>query len=155
MLYVLIILLLVVIILWVMILVRSKQKAQKRQEWLEAIARVRPDIDAAFTEIGSYYTFSHYITETERLMLAEKYDALDREVKSLLNSKELDESSDKEAFQRFHTAMTNTRAHKKANNEHFVENELSRCSQYFDTVLAYPLDTQQREAALRAELVLK
>lgn len=105
----------------------------------------------AFAEIGSYYNFSHFITETERLALAEKYDALDREVKSLLNSKELEESAEKESFQRFHTAMTDTRAHKKANNEHFIENELSRCSQYFDTVLAYPLDTQQREAVVSLE----
>ena len=151
MLYVLIILLFVAIILSVMIPVRSKQKAKKHQERQESIARVKPDINAAFAEIGSYYTFSHYITETERLILAEKYDALDREVKSLLNSKELEESSEKEAFQRFHTAMTDTRAHKKANNEHFIENELSRCSQYFDTVLAYPLDTQQREAVVSLE----
>jgi len=151
MLYVLIILLLVAIILWVMIPVRSKQKAKKHQERLESIARVKPDIDSAFAEISSYYTFSHYITETERLLLAEKYDALDREVKSLLNSKELEESAEIESFQRFHTAMTDTRAHKKANNEHFIENELSRCSQYFDTVLAYPLDAQQREAVVSLE----
>lgn len=151
MLYVLIILLFVAIIFSVMIPIRSKQKAKKHQERLKLIARVKPDIDAAFADISSYYTFSHYITETERLMLAEKYDALDRAVKSLLNSKELEESSEKEAFQRFHTAMTDTREHKKANNEHFIENELSRCSQYFDTVLAYPLDAQQREAVVSLE----
>lgn len=151
MLYVLIILLLVAIILWVMIPVRSKWKAKKHQERLEAIARIKPEIDAAFAEFGSYYTYSHYITETERLMLAEKYDGLDREVKSLLNTNELEESSDKEVFRRFHTAMTDTRAHKKANNEYFIKNELSRCSQYFDTVLAYPLDAQQREAVVSLE----
>ena len=151
MLYVLIILLIVAIILWVMIPVRSKQKAKKHQERLEAIARIKPDIEVAFAEIGKYYNFSHYITETERLMLAEKYDALDREVKSLLNTKELEESAEKESFQRFHTAMTDTRTHKKANNEHFIDNELSRCRQYFDTVLAYPLDAQQREAVVSLE----
>ena len=147
----LIILLVFAIILWVMILVRSKQKAKKRQERLETIVRIKPGVEAAFAEIGSYYSYSHYITETERLLLAEKYDALDREVKSILNSKELEESAEKGAFQRFHTAMTDTRAHKKANNQHFIENELSRCSQYFDTVLAYPLDTQQREAVVSLE----
>ena len=151
MLLLLIILLLIAIILWVMIPVRSKQKVKKHQECLEAIARIKPGIEGAFAEIGKYYSFSHYITETERLMLAEKYDALDREVKSLLNSKELEESAEKEGFQRFHTAMTNTREHKKANNEHFIENELSRCGQYFDTVLAYPLDAQQREAVVSLE----
>ena len=151
MLYAFIILLIFAIILWVMIPVRSKQKAKKHQERLESIARIKPDIEAAFAEIGKYYSYSHYITESERLMLAEKYDALDREVKSLLNTKELAESVEKDAFQRFHTAMTDTRAHKKANNEHFVQNELSRCGQYFDTVLAYPLDAQQREAVVSLE----
>lgn len=77
MLYALIILLIVAIILWVMIPVRSKQKAKKHQERLEAIARIKPDIEGAFAEIGKYYSFSHYITESERLMLVEKYDALE------------------------------------------------------------------------------
>ena len=146
-----IILILVAIILWVMIPVSSKQKEYKHIERLEAIARIRPEIEGAFAEIGKYYSFRHYITEAERLMLAEKYDALEREVKSLLNTKELKESTEKEAFQRFHTAMTDTKAHKKVNNEHFIKNELTRCSQYFDTVLAYPLDTQQREAVVSLE----
>ena len=145
------ILLIVTIILWVVITVRSKQKAKLHQERQETIARIKQVVEGAFAEIGKYYSFSHYITDTERLMLAEKYDALDREVKSLLGSKELEESAEKETFQRFHTAMTETQAHKKANNEHFIKNELSRCSQYFDTVLAYPLDTQQREAIVSLE----
>lgn len=134
-----------------MIPVKSKQKAKKHQERLDAIARIKPDLEDAFAEISKYYSFSHYITETERLMLAEKYDALDIEVKSLLNTKELKKSAEKEAFQRFHTAMSDTRTHKKTNNEHFIENELSRCSQYFNTVLAYPLDAQQREAVVSLE----
>lgn len=150
-LYVIIILLITAIILWVMISVRSQQKAKKRQERLDLIPRLKPDLEAAFAEIGSYYCFSHYVTESERLMLAEKYDALDLEVKTLLGTKELEESPDKEVFQRFHKAMTDTRAHKKANNDHFVQNELSRCAQYFDTVLTYPLDVQQREAVVSLE----
>lgn len=151
MLYVLIILLSMSFILWMMILFGSKHKAKKRKERLEAIARIKPDVYIAFSEIGSYYNYGHYITESERLMLVEKYKALDKEVQPVLNWKELEESGNKDCFQRFHTAMTNTVAHKKANNEHFVENELSRCSQYFDTVLAYPLDAQQREAVVSLE----
>lgn len=151
MLLIILILLLCAIILWVVYHSWSTKKAKKHQERLETLTRLKPVVEMAFAEIGSYYNFSHFITETERLALAEKYDALDREVKSLLNSKELEESAEKESFQRFHTAMTDTRAHKKANNEHFIENELSRCSQYFDTVLAYPLDTQQREAVVSLE----
>lgn len=151
MLYVLIILLLIAVALWVMIPVNTKRKEKRHQERLEAIARIKPSIEIAFVEFGKYYNYSHYITETERLMLAEKYDSLDREVKTLLNSKELEESDGKDSFLRFHAAMTDTRVHKKTNNEHFIENELSRCAQYFDTVLAYPLDKQQREAIVALE----
>ena len=149
--YVLIILLLASIVIWVVLTVRYRKRAEERQKRLDSITKLRPDVEAALIEISSYYHYSHYITETERLMLANKYDVLDHDVKSLLGSKELEESAEKETFQRFHNAMTNTRAHKKANNEHFIENELSRCSQYFDSVLAYPLDAQQREAIVSLE----
>lgn len=134
-----------------MLLVRSKRKKAKRIDCLASIARLKPNIDAAFDDISQYYNFSHYITETERLKLAERYGALDKEVQPLLNSKELDESVEKESFLRFHTAMSDTRAHKKSNNDHFIQNELSRCAKYFDTVLAYPLDAQQREAVVSLE----
>ena len=142
MLYIGLILFLIAIILWVIIHVGSRQKAKKHQVRLESITRIKPDIEAAFAEIGSYYSYSHYITETERLMLAEKYDALNKKVKPIIKFKELEESAENELFLRFHTAMANTRSHKKSNNEHFIKNELSRCGQYFDTVLSYPLDAE-------------
>lgn len=77
-----------------MIPVRSRKEAQKRQERLEAIARLKQDVEAAFEEIRSFYSFSHYITDSERLLLAEKYNALDLEVKPLLGTKEMEESPD-------------------------------------------------------------
>ena len=127
------------------------QRAKKHKYRLETITHLKPNVDAAFAEISSYYNYGHYITETERLMLAEKYGKLNREVKSILNSKELEKSIDKEVFLRFHAAMLDSRVHKKTNNEHFIENQLSTCAQYFDTVLAHPLDAQQREAILSLE----
>ena len=47
--------------------------------------------------------------------------------------------------------MSDTSSHKKVNNERFIDNQLNRCAQYFDTVLAYPLDQQQREAIVSLE----
>lgn len=149
--YVLIILLLLAIILLVLVLVNHKRKINQYHERSKAITRLKPDIKAAFDEIGSYYNYSHYITETERLMLAEKYDDLDQEVKQYLGSKELEDSADKEVFHRFHNAMTDTKAHKETNNKHFIANELSHHARYFDAVLTYPLDAQQREAVVSLE----
>ena len=112
---------------------------------------MKPDVEAAFSEIKSYYSYNHYITESERLELEKKYEDLLANLKSVITSKEMEESPDKEVFRRFQKAMSDTDAHKKANNEHFVENQLSSCAQYFDTVLAYPLDAQQREAVVSLE----
>lgn len=133
------------------IILHIKQKTKEHLEKLATISRLKPIIESAFVEISSYYSFSHYITESERLMLAEKYYPLDLEVKTMLGTKELEESLDNAVFQRFHKSMTDTKAHKIANNEHFIKNELTRCSHFFDTVLSYPLDVQQREAVVSLE----
>lgn len=151
MLYALIILLIVAVILWMMISVRNKHRDKKHQEKQETIAKMVPDVESALEDICSFYSFSHYITESERLSLVDKYAGLEIEVSAILNSKELDATPQKENILRFHKAMSDTKGHKKANNEHFVKNELSRCSQYFDTILAYPLDAQQREAIVSLE----
>ena len=128
-----------------------RQKAKKRRERQLAITRIKPDIDAAFAEISRYYNFNHYITETERLMLVAKYASLEDEIKPLIKCKELETCASKESFLRFHAAMTDSQTHKKSNNAQFVKKELTRCDRYFDTVLAYPLDTQQREAIVSLE----
>ena len=47
--------------------------------------------------------------------------------------------------------MSDTSRHKLANNNHFVENQLASCERYFDSVLDYPLDAQQREAIVSLE----
>lgn len=143
--------LLLAVLLFVLVRVRADRSAKRHQEILAFIDQLIPEVQSAFAEISSYYNFGHYITESERLMLLDKYEMLDMELKSVIGSHELEVSTDKDLFQRFHNAMLDTRAHKKANNDHFVENQLSGCGQYFDTVLAYPLDSQQREAVVSLE----
>ena len=151
MLYLLLSIPVVAIFLWLMLSVRPRIKEKKRQERLARFNQLMPEVEKAFSHIKSLYSFNHYITETERLSLLEDYRELDSEVRSLLNSKEFEEFMNKDVFRRFHNAMTDTEEHKKSNNRHFVENQLSSCEQCFDTVLAYPLDPQQREAIVSLE----
>ena len=151
MLYVLIILLLVAVILWAMITARNKQKQKKHQDRVATIAKLVPEVKPALDDICSFYNYSHYIAESERLALDEKYSDLRKEVSAIIKYKELKESPQQECIIRFHKAMSNTQEHKITNNEHFIQNELTRCSQYFDTVLAHPLDAQQREAIVSLE----
>ena len=115
------------------------------------ISELYPEVESAFTEISTFYNYSHYITETERIDLDNKYEDLRLRVEQIIASKELEESSHKDCFLRFFSALTDSRSNKTTNNEHFVENQLRNCAQYFDTVLAYPLDQQQREAVVSLE----
>lgn len=151
MVYALLILFIVAVFLLVIIPVSRKQQEKKHRERVATIARLIPDVEAALANICSLYNYSHYITESERIAVDEKYAELDVEVSAVINSKELEECPQKDSFKRFHKAMSDTKGHKLANNEHFIENQLKGCAQYFDTVLAYPLDQQQREAVVSLE----
>ena len=145
------IVLLVAILLWVGIIIWRRKQKEEHKKLIDLAERTRPEVEAAFSEISSYYKFGHYITESERQMLADKFANLVKAVRPILRSKELQDKPEFGVFSRFATAMSDTVAHKQANNQHFVENQLSSCSQYFDTVLAYPLDQQQREAVVSLE----
>ena len=138
-------------VLLVIIQFRFRQRAKKHKEDIELIACLKPEVQAAFTEISSFYSFSHFITESERKCLDEKYDSLARVIYPLLNCKALEESQQKTLFHRFYKAMSDSASHKQINNKHFIENQLSCCSNYFETILAYPLDVQQREAVVSLE----
>ena len=151
MLYLLLSFLVAAIILWLMLTVRRRVREKKRQERLAILNRLKPEVEKAFSEISSFYNFNHYITESERLNLLEEFRDLDKEVLPILKSEELEEFLYKDVFRRFHNAMSDTKDHKKTNNCRFIEHQLSSCSQYFDTVLAYPLDAQQREAVVSLE----
>ena len=151
MLWILLIIPILALLLWLTFSVQPRIKEKKRQERLEIFNRLKPEVEKAFAEIKSLYNFNHYITETERLSLLENYRNLDSEVRPVLHSKEIEEFLHKDVFRRFHTAMTDTTEHKKSNNRHFVDNQLSSCAQYFDSVLTYPLDPQQREAVVSLE----
>ena len=151
MLYVFLMLLIIVILLWVAIPGWRQKKVEDHKQLLDLIERIRPEVEAAFLDISSFYNYGHYITESERLSLVDKYDNLDKTVRTIRRSRILPEKLENEIFHRFAAAMSDSAIHKKVNNEHFVENQLSSCAQYFDTVLAYPLDAQQREAIVSLE----
>ena len=129
----------------------KKQCHKRHLERLETISRLTQDVEPALANISSYYPYSHFITESERTALSDKYAGLYKEVCAIISSKELEECPQKESFRRFYSAMSNSKEHKNTNNEHFVENQLNECARYFDTVLSYPLDQQQREAIVSLE----
>ena len=150
MLYVLIILLVTASILLAVYAVRTSKK-KRHEERLDILEREVPNVGPAFKDISSFYSYSHYITESERLSLDEKYSGLLSEVKKVIGSEELERHPEKDTVERFHKAMSDSVSFKKVNNEEFVRKQLHDYAKYFDMVLPYPLDAQQREAVVSLE----
>ena len=131
------------------ILVSLRKKRERERQAL--LLEIEKDIDEAFAEISSYFKYSHYITDSERKRLVDKYSGLYSKVIRILGSRELAKSEKKDCIERFSKAMSDTEGFKKENNKHFIEGQLEACKEYFDTVLSNPLDAQQREAVVSLE----
>lgn len=67
MLHLLILLLFLALFLGVWIPVRKKQCEKKHLERLETISRLAPDVEAALAGVCTFYSYSHYINESERI----------------------------------------------------------------------------------------
>ena len=139
------IILVLVVYLW------FKRRKRKHFERLDAIKRLYPEVNSAFVDFIHYFSYGHYITESERRALDKLYMPLYRDISGVIHSRELADSPKKDSFQRLYNALSDTSGHKQVNNRHFIENQLSQYKHYFDTVLAYPLDQQQREAIVSLE----
>ena len=150
MLYLIVMLLVIACALLAVYHVRTR-KAARHQERLDIIEHRIPEVEPAFKEISSFFNYGHYITESERLSLDEKFSGLLSEVDKILGTEELDGHPEKDLIERFHKAMSDSAGFKKVNNEEFVKEQLADYSGYFDTVLPYPLDGQQREAVVSLE----
>ena len=148
---ILLVLLSVTIVLWIVVPISKRRREEDHRKRIEAITSILPDIEPALEDISAYYNYSHYITESERLSLYEKFAELFKLLSTIINYKELDQYQQKETIKRLYDALSRTEEHKRVNNEHFIDNQLKRLSKYFDSVLAYPLDQQQREAIVSLE----
>lgn len=138
----------VAIVICIVVFLRLIMKKRERQAILIEIEEC---VEGAFEEISSLFRYSHYITESERARLANKYNSLYGKVCNVLRSKELNKSDKKDCIVRFAKAMSDTVGFKKANNKHFIDSQLESYKDYFDTILSYPLDQQQREAVVSLE----
>lgn len=124
---------------------------KEHRERLEIISKNTAEVELGLSELSLSFSSNHYITESERLLLEKKYDSLYRIVKRIIKSKEMKTSPYKESFLRFYAAMDDLSGNKQFNNKRFIERQLSENKAYFDTVLTYPLDDQQREAIVSLE----
>ena len=129
----------------------SSSLKKRRAARLIEIDVLHPLVEQALIEISSYFDYCHYITESERIYLEDKYCSIYGRVSDLIGTKELRESTFNDLFTRFHDSLANTASIKKTNNDRFIENQLTSCKDYFDNILTHPLDDQQRNAIVSLE----
>lgn len=129
-------------------MLRNRARDARREALVQEI---EPEIAPALEDLSSYYNYSHYITESERTALSDKYEVLGKKLKTVHGTRQLRRSPSGESAVRLCKALSNTKEFKKENNRQFIRRELERNREFFDTVLKYPLDAQQREAIVSLE----
>lgn len=129
----------------------SSEGIRKSSSLQDTLEELRGSVESALEEISSLYRYGHYITESERLSLIAKYKELYDRVDKFVYRKQFQKCEGIEPFIRFNKALSDSKGFKDVNNKQFIERELALNAQYFDSVLAYPLDPQQREAIVSLE----
>lgn len=107
--------------------------------------------DEALDDISHYYSFGHYTTEHERLLVDGKYSDLADKISVIIHSRQLKNSAKRDTIERLHKVLSDSESVKNANNNGFVERQLEMYQDYFDHVLPFPLDGQQRSAIVSLE----
>lgn len=74
----------IVIIFGIVIWHSIKLRLRLHQERLAAIEKITPEVEAAFADISTYFSYNHYITESERKALLERYTPLYKEVSDIM-----------------------------------------------------------------------
>jgi len=132
----------------ILIVIRHQRK---HNYVLSSLNDIEPEIGKALVEVTKFFNYRHYITESERIYLVEKYDSLYNNTNKVINTKEFLKSEKKDSILRFNKAISGTEEFKKKNNDNFIKNQLKENKEFFDTVLAFPLDQQQKEAIVSLE----
>ena len=127
------------------------KKLRRHKAISEAIQTIGPEVGPTLKEVSRLFNYNHYITESERLAVEAKYADLYRKLELIYDSKELECVAEKNDILRLYKALSGTKAFKADNNEHFITKQLEVHKEFFDTVLTYPLDLQQREAIISLE----
>lgn len=150
------ILVILIIILGVLFLYQKKQNKEKKFLVENKIAEIVSETESIISArydflIHSLLDENHYFAQSEMLDFVKKneetlskldfideYDAFDRFTNS-------DEVID------YYRKVSNIESERVNHNNMFVERELRDNSEYFDTILSYPLDRQQRESIVKLE----
>lgn len=94
---------------------------------------------------------SHYVAKSEADALKQRLDTTIKNIKHCLNNNLSDFLIDKDAMKNLLNFFAKYEDNRKTHNYAFVASELEHNKDYFDKLLQYPLDNQQRRAVVNGE----
>ena len=133
---------------------QTKVIEQERQELEAKIDNVVTSIEPEYRSKRSYYKEAltnkeHYFTASEGKKFSDDAKGLYQHLDFLRCNGALSRLDEDAA--EFYNALKNLESARKNHNKEFVERELNEQKEFFDTILDYPLDEQQRESIVKLE----
>lgn len=126
------------------------QELQEQQEISETIQSIKDDCHIKLDWFNTALTNDeHFFTASEKDKFAEETKTLYKKL-DFLQSKGALEQSGEDAV-RLYDILKNLEYVRKKHNKEFVHRELEEHKEFFDTVLDYPLDIQQRDSIVKLE----
>ncbi len=117
----------------------------------EYIVFVNHYLAAAIQSQRSLFDGKHYLAKSEADAFVAQQKPLTDSVKYCLDNHIKEYLAQPQEAAQFNQFIKQIEQHRTAHNNAFVKAELQRCSEFFDNVLAYPLDAQQRAAIVNGE----
>lgn len=138
-----------VLVLTLLVVMASRLIRDRRVRRL--LSDIEPRIEPALRDACALYNYSHYVTESERLSFDAAHADLEQALREVHRTRQFRCSPFYASAERLYCALSDTHEHKKENNSQFIRRELAQQKSFFDTVMKFPLDAQQRESIVSLE----
>ena len=115
------------------------------------ILYVNYNLAIALKSQRSLFDGKHYLAKSEADAFLTQQEQLIDSVQFCLNKRIIEYLTLTQEAVQFNQFIKQIEQHRTTYNSAFVKAELQRCSDFFDNVLAYPLDPQQRSAIVNGE----
>lgn len=132
-------------------------RIQEKQDFFNLrftkISHINFVFDKAYS-LYECYTTDHYFSYSECEFYKSDYKQLFEDLQFCMDNKlndSLISEYGEDSFCKWMDFFANIDEIRTSNNQSFVTNQLESCKSYFDNLLAYPLDRQQRESIIKLE----
>lgn len=133
---------------WMGGFIKNLEKNRKDNNAIFHLNKDFPDNKRLKTET---FDNSHYVAKSEADLLKQRVDITIKNIKYCLNNNLNKFLLDENPMREFLNFFAKFEDNRSKHNNLYVKKELEECKDYFDTMLQYPLDNQQREAVVNGE----